>query len=77
MDMGRFQAMVDRLERESAASPGAYRVKVALLALLGFGILALLLGAIGLGLVLLLGWPRPSPSPAARPCCCCSSWASC
>ena len=34
MDMGRFQAMVDRLERESAASPGAYRVKVALLALL-------------------------------------------
>ena len=55
MDMGRFQAMVDRLERESAASPGAYRVKVALLALLGFGILALLLGAIGLGLVLLLG----------------------
>lgn len=55
MDMGRFQAMVDRLERESAASPGAYRLKVALLALLGFGILALLLGAIGLGLVLLLG----------------------
>lgn len=53
MDAERFSAMVRRLEQESAASPRTYQVKVALLALLGFLILALVLGVAGFGLVLL------------------------
>ncbi|HEY9027872.1 MAG TPA: M48 family metallopeptidase [Burkholderiaceae bacterium] len=55
MDIDRFKKLVHRLESESAAAPGLYRMKVAALALLGFGILALLLGAIGFGLVVLVG----------------------
>lgn len=55
MDADRFKAMVARLERESAAAPGAYRFKVALLALLGFGVMAVLVGAAGLGILLLVG----------------------
>lgn len=55
MDSNKFEAMVARLEAESAASPGAYKAKVAGLALLGFGILALLLATVGLGIVLLVG----------------------
>ncbi len=54
MDSERFKAMVARLEADSAAAPRAYKLKVAALALLGFGILALLLGAVGLGIVLLV-----------------------
>jgi Zn-dependent protease with chaperone function len=56
MDMGRFNSMVARLERESARAPWRYRVKVALLSLLGFGILALVLAAVGFGLALLGGF---------------------
>lgn len=55
MDMDRFKQLVSRLETESAAAPGAYRAKVAALALLGFGILALLFATVGLGLVVLAG----------------------
>ncbi|HEX7888473.1 MAG TPA: M48 family metalloprotease [Ramlibacter sp.] len=50
MDDADFKQLVERLEQESEDAPGAYRVKVAGLALLGFGILALLLAAIGGGL---------------------------
>lgn len=56
MDADTFKAMVARLEAESAAAPGAYRAKVAALAVLGFGILALLIATAGLGLVLLAGF---------------------
>lgn len=56
MELDRFKALVQRLEQESAVAPGAYRAKVAGLALLGFGILALLLGTVGLGLLLLAGF---------------------
>ncbi|MBQ5950267.1 M48 family metalloprotease, partial [Massilia sp. ST3] len=55
MDMDRFDSMVRRLERESAAAPGHYRAKVALLALLGFLILGLVLATLGAGLVALAG----------------------
>lgn len=50
-----FKRLVARLEQESAKSPGVYRAKVLALTLLGFGILALLLGVVGLGLLLLVG----------------------
>lgn len=55
MDIDRFKSMVRRLEQESAAAPGHYRAKVALLALLGFLILGLVLAAVGAGLVALAG----------------------
>lgn len=55
MDADRFKQLVARLERESAATPGRYRAKVAALAVLGFGILALLFAAVGFGLLVLLG----------------------
>jgi Zn-dependent protease with chaperone function len=55
MDIDQFKSMVARLEQESAAAPGQYRVKVALLALLGFAILALVLATVGLGLIALVG----------------------
>ncbi|MBX3605397.1 MAG: M48 family metallopeptidase [Piscinibacter sp.] len=55
MEIDRFKELVARLEQESAASPGRYRAKVAALTLLGFGILALLLGAVGFGLLALAG----------------------
>lgn len=51
MEEADFQRLVERLEQESEEAPGAYRAKVAALAVLGFGILALLLLAIGGGLV--------------------------
>lgn len=54
MEIDKFKAMVARLEADSAVSPQAYRLKVGALALLGFGILALLLGTVGLGIVLLV-----------------------
>src|SRR4051812_17503301 len=56
MEVDRFKALVARLEEESAHSPGRYRAKVAALTLLGFGILALLLGAVGFGLLALAGF---------------------
>ena len=55
MEIEEFDRMVERLERKSAASPALYRANVAALALLGFAILALLLGALGFGLVALAG----------------------
>jgi hypothetical protein len=55
MDTVRFDAMVQRLERENARAPRTYFVKVALLAALGFGILALLVGIATSGLLLLVG----------------------
>jgi Zn-dependent protease with chaperone function len=55
MDTPTFERMVARLEAESAQRPGAYQAKVALLALLGFGLLALVVGMSGLGLLLLAG----------------------
>jgi Zn-dependent protease with chaperone function len=55
MEMERFNQMVASLEQESAAAPQRYRVKVALLAVLGFGILLLVLASVGFGLVALAG----------------------
>lgn len=56
MDAQRFKALVARLEAESTAAPGAYKARVAALAGLGFLILALLLGTVGLGILLLAGF---------------------
>ncbi|WP_167759772.1 M48 family metalloprotease [Massilia horti] len=53
--MDRFNSMVARLEQESAHAPRQYRVKVAILVLLGFAILALVLATVGFGLVALAG----------------------
>jgi Zn-dependent protease with chaperone function len=55
MDIDRFKQLVSRLEAESAATPRAYRLRVAALAALGFVILALLLGSLAFGLVALAG----------------------
>jgi len=55
MEIDDFKRLVARLERDSAVAPRAYRTRVAALALLGFGILGLLLGAMGLGLVAVVG----------------------
>jgi Zn-dependent protease with chaperone function len=55
LEIDRFKSMVARLEQESAVAPRRYRVKVALLALVGFAILALVLATVGFGLVALLG----------------------
>jgi len=55
MEIDQFQRMVARLEQESAAAPGRYRARVALLAVLGFGIIAVVLATLGFGLVALVG----------------------
>lgn len=55
MNEERFQLMVARLERESARSQAAYQFKVAMLALLGFGVLLLVMGLAGLGIFLVVG----------------------
>ncbi|PIM54359.1 peptidase M48 [Roseateles chitinivorans] len=55
MNAADFEQMVARLERESEQAPEAYKVKVALLALAGFALLAVLLSFAGLGLLLLAG----------------------
>ena len=55
MEQASFDAMVARLERESAEHPRAYQLKVALLALLGFAVLLVIVGFAGLGLLLLAG----------------------
>lgn len=54
MDADRFRTMVARLETESQTSPLAYRVRVAGLAALGFGLLALLFATLGAGLLVLV-----------------------
>ncbi|HEU5297282.1 MAG TPA: M48 family metallopeptidase [Burkholderiaceae bacterium] len=55
MQTVQFDAMVQRLEHESAQAPRSHLVKVALLAALGFAILALLVGLAASGLLLLVG----------------------
>ncbi len=55
MEQAQFEAMVARLEIESRAAPGAYQARVALLALLGFGLMAAIVGLAGLGLLLAVG----------------------
>jgi Zn-dependent protease with chaperone function len=55
MDDRAFTAMVARLEGESRRSPKAYRIKVALLALLGFGLILTVLLCAGLGIAALAG----------------------
>lgn len=55
MDQTRFEGMVARLEIDSAQAPGVYQFKVALLALIGFGVLALILAFAGLGLTVIAG----------------------
>jgi Zn-dependent protease with chaperone function len=53
MEIDRFKEMVARLEQESVCAPRLYRLKVAMLALLGFAILGLVLASVGFGLVVL------------------------
>ena len=53
MEIERFKRLVSRLERESAASAWRYRLKVAALALLGVGVIGVVLSAAGFGLLLL------------------------
>lgn len=55
MDKSSFDTMVAKVERESAAAPGVYRFKVGLLALLGLGVLATVIGVAGLGLFAIVG----------------------
>lgn len=55
MEIDKFRSMVARLEQESARAPRQYRVKVAMLAMLGFAILGLVLATVGFGLVALAG----------------------
>ncbi|MFT3857164.1 MAG: M48 family metalloprotease [Aquabacterium sp.] len=55
MDKSSFDTMVAKVERESAAAPGVYRFKVAMLALLGLGVLATVIGFAGLGLFAIVG----------------------
>ncbi len=49
-----FERMVARLEASSHRAPGAYRLRVALLALLGFAVLALVVGLAGAGIAVLV-----------------------
>jgi len=56
MEMDRFKNMVARLQQESAHTPRQYRAKVAMLALLGFAILALVIATVAFGLVALAGF---------------------
>ena len=55
MNESKYAAMIARLEDESVAHPRRYQTKVALLALLGLGVLLLIVGMAGLGLLLLAG----------------------
>jgi Zn-dependent protease with chaperone function len=55
VDIQRFEAMVARLERDSAVHPRAYLVRVAALALVGYALLAVLVGVAGFGLLVLAG----------------------
>src|SRR5262245_34361497 len=49
----RFAALVQRLQREAAAQPAAYRLRVRLLAYLGYVYIGTVLAAVGIGLLLL------------------------
>ncbi|MET0487531.1 MAG: Zn-dependent protease, partial [Candidatus Rokuibacteriota bacterium] len=49
----RFAALVQRLEREAAAHPAAYRLRVRLLAYLGYLYIGTVLAAVGAGLLFL------------------------
>ena len=53
MEIERFKRLVSRLEIESAASPARYQLKVALLALLGVGVIGVVLSVAGFGLLVL------------------------
>ena len=55
MERVQFDAMVQRLEDESARSPRTYLAKVALLAVLGFALLAMIVGLAASGLLVLVG----------------------
>ena len=53
MEIERFKRLVSRLEVESAASPTRYQLKVLLLALLGVGVIGVVLSVAGFGLLVL------------------------
>jgi Zn-dependent protease with chaperone function len=55
MERAQFDAMVQRLESDSARAPRLYLAKVTLLALLGFVLLALIVGIAASGLAVLVG----------------------
>jgi len=55
MERVQFDAMVQRLEDESARSPRTYLAKVALLAVLGLALLAMIVGLAASGLLVLVG----------------------
>lgn len=55
MDSTVFGQLVARVERESDLAPRAYRFKVALLAILGLGVLIVVIGIAGMGLFALAG----------------------
>lgn len=55
MDEQTFAQTVTLLEQQSAKAPQAYRIKVALLAALGFAILAAVVATAGFGILLLAG----------------------
>lgn len=57
MELPEFERMVARLEVKSQQTPAAYRFNVALLALLGFVILALIIGSAGSVLLILVAIP--------------------
>jgi len=50
MDKATFEDRVARLERASARAPGAYKARVAALALVGFAIVGVIVAAAALGL---------------------------
>jgi Zn-dependent protease with chaperone function len=55
MDQAAFAQLIARVERDSLQSPRRYQLKVAMLAMAGFGVLAVVVGMAGLGLFLLTG----------------------
>jgi Zn-dependent protease with chaperone function len=57
MELSKFERMVARLEKKSQQTPAAYRFNVALLALLGFAILALIIGSASSVLLALVAVP--------------------
>ncbi|HJV71355.1 M48 family metallopeptidase [Ideonella sp.] len=57
MELPEFERMVARLENKSRQSPAVYQANVALLALLGFAILASIIGMAGVGMLILVAVP--------------------
>lgn len=55
MEQIQFEQMVARIERDSVEAPKRYQFRVAMLTLLGFGVLAVVVSMAGLGLIALLG----------------------